>query len=64
LCEERKTQIRELYLQLAELLSREIESGARKAELTGPSETDISREFGVSLETVRKAIALLEQRKA
>jgi GntR family transcriptional regulator len=49
-----------LYLQVCELLTRQIARGVWKPNTTLPNETELARELGVSAGTVRKALEKLE----
>ena len=49
-----------LYLQVCELLSRQIASGVWKPNAALPNELELARELGVSTGTVRKALERLE----
>jgi GntR family transcriptional regulator len=49
-----------LYLQVCELLTRQIASGVWKPNETLPNEVELARELGVSNGTVRKALEKLE----
>ena len=49
-----------LYLQVCDLLTRQIASGAWKPNATLPNELELARELGVSTGTVRKALEKLE----
>ncbi len=49
-----------LYLQVAELLARQIASGVWKPNGILPNENELARELGVSAGTVRKALEKLE----
>jgi GntR family transcriptional regulator len=49
-----------LYLQVCELLTRQIATGAWKPNETLPNELELARELGVSSGTVRKALEKLE----
>jgi GntR family transcriptional regulator len=49
-----------LYLQVGELLTRQIATGAWKPNETLPNELELARELGVSTGTVRKALEKLE----
>lgn len=49
-----------LYLQVCELLTRQIARGAWKPNTALPNEMDLARELGVSPGTVRKAMEKLE----
>jgi GntR family transcriptional regulator len=55
-----KTQ-RPLYKQLADTLKQQMESGAIGAKEAMPAERDLAAMHGVSRDTVRKAIRLLEE---
>jgi GntR family transcriptional regulator len=50
-----------LYLQLAAILRRAIESGELKARDPLPSETFLQQEHGLSRDTVRHALDLLRE---
>lgn len=50
-----------LYLQVYDILSRRIANGTIKEHSFLPNEFDLSREFQVSIGTVRKAVELLVQ---
>jgi GntR family transcriptional regulator len=49
-----------LYLQVCELLARQIASGVWKPNAALPNELELARELGVSTGTVRKALERLE----
>jgi GntR family transcriptional regulator len=49
-----------LYLQVGELLTRQIATGVWKPNETLPNELELARELGVSTGTVRKALEKLE----
>jgi len=49
------------YRSLAALLRAEIESGSRSANEALPSERDLAVQYGMSRDTVRKAVRLLEE---
>ena len=49
------------YRQIAAILRERIESGELEPDRPIPSEAQIQQEFGVSRETVRKAVALLRE---
>lgn len=55
--------IKPLYVQLLELLEKEIVSGEREPGEQLPSENELAKQFGVSLITVRKAIGVLCERQ-
>ncbi len=59
----RSTQLlnRSLYLQVRDDLARRIAAGEWKPRAALPNEGDLSREYGVSSGTMRKALDLLEQ---
>lgn len=59
--EELKLPIRPLHLQLADVLRSEIAGGAWKFGTFIPIEAELSREFGVGLATVCRAIEELER---
>lgn len=52
---------RPLYLQLADVLIARIASGEWKPGASIKNEIDLSKEFGVSVGTMRKALAVLEE---
>src|SRR5262245_36034582 len=54
---------RALYLQVWDALAERITSGAWKPGTAVPNESDLAREFGVSLGTMRKALELMEARR-
>jgi len=54
---------RHLYLQVRDALAQEIAKGTRKAGTLLPNEIDLSREFGVSIGTMRKALEVLAKEK-
>ncbi len=58
-----KFSTRHLYLQVRDALAQEIAKGARKAGAPLPNEIDLSREFGVSIGTMRKALEVLAREK-
>lgn len=58
-----KFSIRHLYLQVRDALAQEIATGTRKAGALLPNEIDLSREFGVSIGTMRKALEVLAKEK-
>lgn len=58
-----KFSTRHLYLQVRDALAQEIAIGARKAGALLPNEIDLSREFGVSIGTMRKALEVLAKEK-
>ena len=49
------------YRSLASLLRQEIESGSRSTNEALPSERDLAVQYGMSRDTVRKAVRLLEE---
>ncbi|MEU7926172.1 GntR family transcriptional regulator [Micromonospora sp. NPDC049801] len=51
-----------LYIQLADLLAKKIESGKLKPRQPLPSEAHLQQEYGVARGTVRAAIRLLRER--
>jgi GntR family transcriptional regulator len=51
-----------LYLQITETISREISAGIWPDGSRLPTEADLSKQLGVAIGTLRKALALLEQR--
>jgi GntR family transcriptional regulator len=51
-----------LYLQITEMISREISAGIWPDGSRLPTEAELSRQLGVAIGTLRKALALLEQR--
>ncbi|OWV12026.1 GntR family transcriptional regulator [Micromonospora wenchangensis] len=51
-----------LYVQLADLITKRIESGELQPLKPLPSELRLQQEYGVARGTVRAAIALLRQR--
>jgi GntR family transcriptional regulator len=51
-----------LYIQLADLLTKKIESGKLKPRQPLPSEAHLQQEYGVARGTVRAAIRLLRER--
>jgi GntR family transcriptional regulator len=51
-----------LYLQIGELLSREISAGIWPVGSRLPTEADLAKHLGVAIGTLRKSLALLEQR--
>lgn len=51
-----------LYIQLADLLAKQIEDGKLKPRQPVPSETHLQQEYGVSRGTVRAAVRLLRER--
>jgi GntR family transcriptional regulator len=51
------------YLQLADILTGQIRSGALPAGRTIPSEKTLIQEYGLSRGTVRKAVAVLRERQ-
>ncbi|MFI0796986.1 GntR family transcriptional regulator [Micromonospora rubida] len=50
------------YVQLADLLAKQIEEGTLKPRQPLPSESTLQQEYGVSRGTVRAAIRLLRDR--
>jgi GntR family transcriptional regulator len=58
-----KFQVRPLYLQVRDALVEHIKDGRWKPGGSLPSEIDLYRDLGVSLGTLRKALALLETEK-
>lgn len=58
-----KFSTRHLYLQVRDALAQEIATGTRKAGGLLPNEIDLSREFGVSIGTMRKALEVLAKEK-
>ncbi|RLP84410.1 GntR family transcriptional regulator [Micromonospora sp. BL4] len=50
------------YVQLADLLAKQIESGKLKPRQPLPSETQLQQEYGVARGTVRSAVRLLRER--
>jgi len=58
-----KFSTRHLYLQVRDALAQEIATGTRKAGALLPNEIDLSREFGVSIGTMRKALEVLAREK-
>ena len=52
-----------LFLQVYDSLAQCIASGVWKPGRSIPNETDLGREFGVSVGTMRKALDLLEERR-
>ncbi|GAB3950424.1 GntR family transcriptional regulator [Micromonospora vulcania] len=51
-----------LYIQVADLLTKKIESGKLKPRQPLPSEAHLQQEYGVARGTVRAAIRLLRER--
>jgi GntR family transcriptional regulator len=51
-----------LYVQLADLLTKQIEDGDLAPGRPLPSETQLRQEYGVARGTVRAAVALLRER--
>lgn len=51
-----------LYLQIGELLSREISAGIWPDGSRLPTEAELARHLGVAIGTLRKSLALLEER--
>ncbi|KXK59422.1 GntR family transcriptional regulator [Micromonospora rosaria] len=51
-----------LYIQLADLLAKQIEEGKLKPRQPVPSEAHLQQQYGVSRGTVRSAIRLLRDR--
>lgn len=51
-----------LYIQIAELLTREIAAGIWADGARLPTEADLARTLGVAVGTLRKALAVLEKR--
>jgi len=58
-----KFSTRHLYLQVRDALAQEIATGARRPGALLPNEIDLSREFGVSIGTMRKALEVLSKEK-
>lgn len=58
-----KFSTRHLYLQVRDALAQEIATGKRKSGGLLPNEIDLSREFGVSIGTMRKALEVLAKEK-
>ncbi|MEU8022600.1 GntR family transcriptional regulator [Micromonospora haikouensis] len=58
----RSTDERPLYVQLADLIAKRIESGELQPLKPLPSELRLQQEYGVARGTVRAAIALLRER--
>ncbi len=54
---------RALYLQVWDALAGRITSGAWKPGSAIPNESDLARDFGVSLGTIRKALKLMEAQR-
>jgi GntR family transcriptional regulator len=52
-----------LYQQVWDVLAERITSGVWKPGAVIPNESDLARELGVSVGTMRKALALLEERR-
>lgn len=51
-----------LYIQVADLLTKKIESGNLKPRQPLPSEAHLQQEYGVARGTVRAAVRLLRER--
>ncbi|MEU3457829.1 GntR family transcriptional regulator [Micromonospora sp. NPDC006766] len=51
-----------LYIQLADLLAKQIEEGKLKPRQPLPSESTLQQEYGVARGTVRAAVRLLRER--
>jgi GntR family transcriptional regulator len=51
-----------LYLRITEMISREISSGIWPDGSRLPTEADLSKQLGVAIGTLRKALAMLESR--
>ena len=51
-----------VYVQLADLLARMIESGELKPDYPIPSESWMQQRYGVARNTARRAVALLRER--
>ncbi|WP_223385559.1 GntR family transcriptional regulator [Oricola cellulosilytica] len=51
-----------LYLQITEMISREISAGIWPDGSRLPTEAELSKKLGVAIGTLRKALALLEER--
>lgn len=50
-----------VYLQIAELLARQLKAGFWRVGERLPTEAELSRQLGVAVGTLRKALALLEE---
>jgi len=53
-----------VYLQIAELLARQLKAGFWRVGERLPTEAELSRQLGVAVGTLRKALALLEEQGA
>jgi len=53
-----------VYLQIAELLARQLQAGFWRVGERLPTEAELSRQLGVAVGTLRKALALLEEQGA
>ncbi len=53
-----------VYLQIAELLARQLQAGFWRVGERLPTEAELSRQLGVAVGTLRKALALLEAQGA
>lgn len=51
-----------VYVKVADHISRRIESGELAPNAKLPSEKDMARQFGVSYDTIRRAMAVLRDR--
>ncbi|WP_434742318.1 GntR family transcriptional regulator [Micromonospora sp. SH-82] len=51
-----------LYVQLADVIAKQIEEGKLESRRPIPSESSLRQEYGVSRGTVRQAVALLRER--